>query len=112
MKLRWYQFVQFLLNRRCKNAYRPARTRDSMKITHRPWGWQAPNGFPGCKQIARWMTSDAFAAEKFGKFYLIVDESILVGVIPADDPTREQLLTVLEFDTFPARERYATRFRV
>jgi hypothetical protein len=83
-----------------------------MRISHRPWGWRSPDEFPGCKAIARWMTGDAFSADRGDKFYIILDETILASVVPVDDPTRDELLTVLEFDTFPARERYARRFKV
>jgi hypothetical protein len=83
-----------------------------MQIGYRPWGWRWVDEFPGCRQIARWTTGEAWSADRQGKFYIILDESVLAGALPPKDTIRDELLSVLEFDTASRRDRYAERFRL
>jgi hypothetical protein len=49
----------------------------AMGISHRLWGWRSIDEFPSCCSVAGWLTGDAFCAERDGKFYIIVDETVL-----------------------------------
>lgn len=82
-----------------------------MKTTRHPPTFDTDREFPNARMLRGWEGGAAYAAERDGAFFIVIDESTMSDFLDEDDPTDrdvlDRLVTVLEFPDEQARDRHA-----
>ena len=78
-----------------------------MRIEKHPMGYDARQRFPDMRRVKLFEGGAIYAAEKFGRFYLIIDEGTMADfLMPEDEDLLSELVKVIEFETEEEREAY------
>jgi len=81
----------------------------TVRIERHPFDYDLAQRFPDRQPIGKGFTGAAYVAEQAGKFYLLLDESIMLDrVIPETEPIIDSLIGVYEFDDPGERDAFAT----
>jgi hypothetical protein len=96
-----------LLDRLRNIRNRDFKERASIRTEVLPFSYRIQKRFPRMRNIESFEGGAMFAAEKDGKFYIILDERTMSGFLAdEDDDLRDGLLKVFEFEDEDDRERY------
>jgi len=79
-----------------------------VRIERHPFDYDLDQRFPDRRPIGEGFTVAAYVAEQAGKYYLLLDESVMVErVIPDTEPIINSLIGVYEFDDPVERDAFA-----
>ena len=80
-----------------------------MRIEKHPYNYDVRKRFTHLRKIEGYAGSMIYATQKDDKFYIVIDDGTLADFLTDGDPSLDELVKVIEFDTEAEQQAYLRR---